>query len=57
MVEFLHLSLAHLYDKKDDSQSETKTDIQDRPKSSNLKSTSLKKLKLSAKKPMILIIN
>ena len=27
MVEFLHLSLAHLYDNKDDSQSETKTDI------------------------------
>ena len=37
MVEFLHLSPAHLYDNKDDSQSETKTDIQDRPKSLNLK--------------------
>ena len=50
MVGFLHLSLAHLYDNKDNSQSETKTDIQDRPKSLNLKSTSLKKLKLSARK-------
>ena len=48
MVKFLHLSLAHLYDNKDDSQSETKTDIQDRPKSLNLKSTPLKKIKLSA---------
>jgi len=50
MEGFLHLSLAHLYDNKDNSQSETKTDIQDRPKSLNLKSTSLKKLKLSARK-------
>ena len=50
MFEFLHLSLAHVYDNKDDSHSKTKTDIQDKHKSLNLKSTSLKKLKLSARK-------
>ena len=42
MFEFLHLSLTHVYDNKDDSQSVTKTDIQNRPKSLNQKSTSLK---------------
>ena len=40
MFEFMHLSLAHVYNNKDDRQSETKTDIQDRPKSLNQKSTS-----------------
>ena len=34
---FLHLSLAYLYDNKDDK---TETNIQDRPKSPKLKSTS-----------------
>jgi hypothetical protein len=39
MFEFLHLSLDHVYDNKDDSQSETKTDIQNRPKWLNQKLT------------------